>query len=194
MPLDAAWPAERVEAILAGTGARVLLAGPALLPGALAGWRSACPRSPAGSSRAWRRTPSRRPGRAAVAAPDGRRLPDPHLRLDRRAEGDRRPSPLGGEHPALEQRDAGDRPGRPHLFVNSICFDLSIYDLLGMLGAGAAVRVATEEELRDPERLAAVLRDEGITTWSSAPAALLQLVPFFPPRGGGARCGGVARR
>src|SRR4029077_16575260 len=76
-------------------------------------------------------------------------------------------------------------PGDRHLFVNSICFDLSIYDLLGMLGAGATLRVATEEELRDPERLAAVLRDEGITTWVSAPAALLQLVPFFPPAGEG---------
>jgi surfactin family lipopeptide synthetase A len=54
-----------------------------------------------------------------------------------------------------------------------------------MLGAGATLRVATEEELRDPERLAAVLRDEGITTWNSAPAALLQLVPFFPPAGEG---------
>ncbi len=54
-----------------------------------------------------------------------------------------------------------------------------------MLGAGATLRVATEEELRDPERLGAILRDEGITTWNSAPAALLQLVPFFPPPGEG---------
>ncbi len=79
----------------------------------------------------------------------------------------------------------GIGPGDRHLFVNSIGFDLSIYDVLGMLGAGAAVRVAGEEELQDPGRLAAVLRDGEITTWSSAPAALQRLTPFFPAPGEG---------
>ena len=59
VPLDAAWPAERVESILAGTGARVLVAGPALLP-AVPEW----PRAPA------RARPRRRPRRGG-----GARLP-----------------------------------------------------------------------------------------------------------------------
>ncbi|MEO6191373.1 MAG: amino acid adenylation domain-containing protein, partial [Thermoanaerobaculia bacterium] len=185
VPLDAAWPAERVESILAGTGTRVLVAGPALLP-AVPDWAE------------------RLPALAHVVVPgEPAEIPFPATR----------PVAAGGaDDPAylihtsgstgapkgivVRHRSAantlrwnnetlGIGPGDRHLFVNSICFDLSIYDLLGMLGAGAAVRVATEEELRDPERLARVLREEGITTWSSAPAALLQLVPFFPPAGEG---------
>ncbi|WP_439628054.1 non-ribosomal peptide synthetase [Gemmata sp.] len=65
------------------------------------------------------------------------------------------------------------------LFVTSLSFDLSVYDVFGVLGAGGSVRVADEDELRDPARLARVLRTEGVTIWDSAPAALQQLAPFF---------------
>jgi amino acid adenylation domain-containing protein len=65
------------------------------------------------------------------------------------------------------------------LFVTSLSFDLSVYDIFGVLGAGGCLRVADEPELKDPARLAELLRTEGITLWDSAPAALQQLVPFF---------------
>ena len=65
------------------------------------------------------------------------------------------------------------------LFVTSLSFDLSVYDIFGVLGAGGSIRVATEEELRDPARLLNILKTEPITIWDSAPAALQQLVPFF---------------
>jgi non-ribosomal peptide synthetase component F len=39
------------------------------------------------------------------------------------------------------------------LFVNSLGFDLSVYDIFGLLAAGGSVRVASGEELRDPRRL-----------------------------------------
>ncbi len=66
------------------------------------------------------------------------------------------------------------------LFVTSPCFDLSVYDVFGALGAGATVVIATEDKLADPERLAAYLVDAKITIWDSAPAALQRLAPFFP--------------
>jgi amino acid adenylation domain-containing protein len=65
------------------------------------------------------------------------------------------------------------------LFVTSLSFDLSVYDIFGALGAGASIRVAAENELRDPAQLLRVLKTEPITIWDSAPAALSQLVPFF---------------
>jgi amino acid adenylation domain-containing protein len=65
------------------------------------------------------------------------------------------------------------------LFVTSLSFDLSVYDLFGVLAAGASVRIAVESELRDPASLLHILRTEPITIWDSAPAALQQLVPFF---------------
>ncbi|OPH56173.1 hypothetical protein BC351_28805 [Paenibacillus ferrarius] len=65
------------------------------------------------------------------------------------------------------------------LFVTSLSFDLSVYDIFGILAAGATVRLSTEEEIGEPERLLDIIRTEGITFWDSAPQALMQLVPFF---------------
>jgi len=66
------------------------------------------------------------------------------------------------------------------LFVTSPCFDLSVYDIFGTLMAGGTLRVTASAELRDPDRLMHYLTEDGITFWDSAPAALAQLVPFFP--------------
>src|SRR5919199_4297070 len=65
------------------------------------------------------------------------------------------------------------------LFVTSLCFDLSVYDIFGILAAGGTIRVASGYDLRNPERLLGLLYDDGITFWDSAPAALQQLAPFF---------------
>jgi amino acid adenylation domain-containing protein len=65
------------------------------------------------------------------------------------------------------------------LFVTSLSFDLSVYDIFGILGAGASLRIASDEELRDATQLLHILRSEPITIWDSAPAALQQLLPFF---------------
>jgi amino acid adenylation domain-containing protein len=76
-------------------------------------------------------------------------------------------------------------PGDRLLFLTSLCFDLSVYDIFGILAAGAAVEIAQDEDLGNPERLMALLDGGGITFWDSAPAALQQLVPFLPPAGQG---------
>ena len=65
------------------------------------------------------------------------------------------------------------------LFVTSLTFDLSVYDMFGILAAGGSIRVAAEDEIREPARLVAMLRDEPVTFWDSAPAALMQLIPFL---------------
>ncbi|MEM1330088.1 MAG: amino acid adenylation domain-containing protein [Planctomycetota bacterium] len=66
------------------------------------------------------------------------------------------------------------------LFVTSPGFDLSVYDLFGIFGAGGSVRIASEAEMLDPERLAAILRDESISFWDSAPALLDQVLMSSP--------------
>jgi amino acid adenylation domain-containing protein len=65
------------------------------------------------------------------------------------------------------------------LFVTSLAFDLSVYDIFGVLGAGGSLHLADEHELKDPAKLAEILRSGGITIWNSAPAAMQQLVPFL---------------
>ncbi|MCP4661145.1 MAG: amino acid adenylation domain-containing protein, partial [bacterium] len=73
------------------------------------------------------------------------------------------------------------------LMVASMCFDLSVYDVFGLLAAGGSTHVATGEEIRDPEALVQLLDSGTVTFWDSAPAALNQLVPFLPAPGRGSR-------
>jgi amino acid adenylation domain-containing protein len=74
------------------------------------------------------------------------------------------------------------------LFVTSVSFDLSVYDVFGVLAAGGSVRVASNEEVREPAELARLLAQEPVTFWDSAPAALQQLIPFLPEDGLSTAC------
>jgi len=69
-------------------------------------------------------------------------------------------------------------PGDHHLFVVSLNFDLSVYDIFGTLAAGATIHVASRADLRDPQRLARMLQQQPITFWNSAPVALQQVMPY----------------
>lgn len=71
------------------------------------------------------------------------------------------------------------------LFLTSLCFDLSVYDIFGILAAGGTIHVGTDADVGDPERLVALLQEHPITFWDTAPAALQQLLPFLPIRGEG---------
>jgi amino acid adenylation domain-containing protein len=77
-------------------------------------------------------------------------------------------------------RELGVGPGDRLLFVTSPCFDLSVYDVFGALGAGATVVVAEQALLREPAALGRALLEREITIWNSAPAALERLMPFVP--------------
>ena len=75
------------------------------------------------------------------------------------------------------------------LFVSSLCFDLSVYDLFGLLAAGGSIHIATERDIEDPERLAALLHEPEVTFWDSAPTLLAAVTPYLDKeaRGGGLR-------
>ena len=66
------------------------------------------------------------------------------------------------------------------LFITALSFDLSVYDVFGLLAAGGSIHVVTDADVRDPEKLVRLLCEQPITYWDSAPAALSQLVPFLP--------------
>jgi amino acid adenylation domain-containing protein len=70
-------------------------------------------------------------------------------------------------------------PGDTLLFVTSICFDLSVYDVFGILAAGATIHVVRDGLLSEPARLAELLYSGDITFWDSAPAALQLVTPFL---------------
>ncbi|QJT01503.1 AMP-binding protein [Streptomyces asoensis] len=64
------------------------------------------------------------------------------------------------------------------LWVTALTFDLSVYDLLGVLAAGASLRVVPAAELSDGEQLLDIMLSEPITFWDSAPAALGMVMSF----------------
>ena len=66
------------------------------------------------------------------------------------------------------------------LCVTSLGFDLSVFDILGLLGHGAGLYVADAAQQRDPTELLAILLREPITFWNSAPTTLAQLAPLLP--------------
>ena len=72
---------------------------------------------------------------------------------------------------------AGDRV----LALSALAFDLSVYDIFGLLAAGGAIVLPEAAERDDPARWAAHLR-EGVTVWNTVPALLQALVEHAAER------------
>ncbi|WP_394849971.1 amino acid adenylation domain-containing protein [Pendulispora brunnea] len=66
------------------------------------------------------------------------------------------------------------------LFAGSLGFDLSIYDMVGPLVAGATIVVAPPAVTGEPRKLVELLCDAGITVWHSATALFVQLLDDLP--------------
>jgi amino acid adenylation domain-containing protein len=62
------------------------------------------------------------------------------------------------------------------LFVTSICFDLSVYDIFGMLAAGGSIFIATIEDVQDAAHMSAIIRNNKITFWDSVPSTIGHIV------------------
>lgn len=62
------------------------------------------------------------------------------------------------------------------LFVTSMCFDLSVYDIFGILAAGGTLVIAGQTQINDITALQLMLQDYLITFWDSVPSTLDYLV------------------
>ncbi|AEI43017.1 non-ribosomal peptide synthase/polyketide synthase [Paenibacillus mucilaginosus] len=62
------------------------------------------------------------------------------------------------------------------LWVTPMNFDLSVYDLFGVLAAGGTVVTALKEDVQDPDRLWKLMKEERITLWDSVPTTMGYLV------------------
>jgi amino acid adenylation domain-containing protein len=61
------------------------------------------------------------------------------------------------------------------LALSSLSFDLSVYDVFGILSVGGTIVIPTTEEQQNPEAWCRLIANEGISVWNSVPA-LFQLV------------------
>ncbi|WP_158088765.1 non-ribosomal peptide synthetase [Thermoactinospora rubra] len=66
----------------------------------------------------------------------------------------------------------GVGPGDSVLALSSTSFDMSVYELLGVPGAGGTVILPDPELARDPAHWAELIDEHGVTVWNSAPALL----------------------
>ncbi|WP_116248100.1 non-ribosomal peptide synthetase [Nocardiopsis sp. FIRDI 009] len=80
----------------------------------------------------------------------------------------------------------GVGPGDRLLALSSASFDMSVYDMLGMLLAGGAVLLPDPERSQDPRHWADLVQRHGATVWNSAPALLEAFVDEMGERGEGA--------
>ncbi len=58
------------------------------------------------------------------------------------------------------------------LFITSICFDLSVYDIFGMLASGGSIVIAEQDQIFDLAQLSVLLKTHQVTFWDSVPTTL----------------------
>ncbi|HEX4421471.1 MAG TPA: amino acid adenylation domain-containing protein [Kofleriaceae bacterium] len=63
--------------------------------------------------------------------------------------------------------------------MSAATFDLSVYDVFGTLGAGAAIVMPDTGSMRDPAHWAQLVRDECVSVWSSVPAYVQMLIALL---------------
>jgi len=62
------------------------------------------------------------------------------------------------------------------LFITSICFDLSVYDIFGILSSGGSIAIAAQDQILDLEQLSGMLKLHKVTFWDSVPTTLDYLI------------------
>jgi amino acid adenylation domain-containing protein len=65
------------------------------------------------------------------------------------------------------------------LSVSALSFDLSVYDIFGMLEAGGAIVLPAPERARDPIHWVERMNEGGVTIWNSAPALMQMLLTIL---------------
>jgi amino acid adenylation domain-containing protein len=68
------------------------------------------------------------------------------------------------------------------LALSNMSFDLSVYDVFGLLAAGGAIVIPEPAALRDPEQWAELIRRHAVTVWNSVPQLMQMLADYHPGR------------
>ncbi|MFJ4551157.1 amino acid adenylation domain-containing protein [Streptomyces sp. NPDC088817] len=177
LPVEPSWPAARIAAVCERAGVRHALTG----RGVKADW-------PDGVT-AHRLTAAGRPARS-VADP-AEPVPSPAApRADDLAytifTSGSTGSPKGVEIQHRAARitidDIVDRfaigPEDRVLALSALSFDLSVFDIYGVLGAGGSLVLPDPARQRDPQHWLELAGRHGVTVWNTAPALLEMLVEY----------------
>ncbi|MFE7741763.1 amino acid adenylation domain-containing protein [Nocardia sp. NPDC057455] len=94
------------------------------------------------------------------------------------------PKGVAVEHRAARTTidDINDRfgigPGDRVLALSALSFDLSVYDIFGVLGAGGALVLPDADRLRDPGHWCELVATHRVTVWNTAPALAEMLIEY----------------
>lgn len=64
------------------------------------------------------------------------------------------------------------------LALSALHFDLSVYDIFGVLGAGASIVLVSEQQRRDPSLWCELIKRHQISLWNSVPALFDMLLTY----------------
>ena len=62
--------------------------------------------------------------------------------------------------------------------ISALSFDLSVYDVFGLMAAGGAIVMPDFQHLRDPAHWLEMMQRHRVTVWNSAPALMQMLVEY----------------
>jgi len=65
------------------------------------------------------------------------------------------------------------------LFITRLSFDLSVFDVFGMLAYGAKIIIVGDDQRENPQQISTLLCTRDVTFWNSAPGTLNILLPFL---------------
>jgi amino acid adenylation domain-containing protein len=191
VPVDPDWPAARRQRIWARSGVRVVVS-------VRCGGQTESG-SPGLTVLALEEvTPTAPPAVAAAAAAAPGRMPADLAYIIFTSGTTGEPKGVAIEHGSADNTLAavngrfGLGPADAVLAVSALSFDLSVFDILGLLAAGGRVVFPPGAPGRpDPKGWADCLEGEGVTVWNSVPALLELLVDYCEHAGRGAALRGL---
>lgn len=68
------------------------------------------------------------------------------------------------------------------LAISALSFDLSVYDIFGVLGAGGRAVIPRAEHLKDPHHWLMLMDRQHVTIWNTVPALMQMLVQYCEDR------------
>ena len=83
----------------------------------------------------------------------------------------------------------GVGPGDRVLALSELGFDLSVYDLFGLLAAGGTIVFPSSAEAKDPSHWAELMAKHRVTVWNTVPALMQMLVEHLSGRAEGVPSG-----
>lgn len=69
------------------------------------------------------------------------------------------------------------------LALSSLSFDLSVYDVFGVLAAGGAIVIPTQEEVKNPAAWLELMQTHQVTLWNTVPALMQILIDYIEAQG-----------